>query len=792
MTDQDTKLHRAKQQKSPKQHLKGTGGLKTSALPSKTVTFTISGCNQLTQNRETFVSTGDGPHFYLNKAVDSELIGWCMIELKLRCEQSTVTPKIHLDYGNGMNEGDVVFLRETKKDVYSALFFFESTATQLRLHVLESAGEFQYYGFKIRKLHESEALIRYALTQRKRAGFILNTARKLKYRIQQVGVKKTASEIRSRLRSKQANDARHSESTETTYEAYVEAEARFYRENEESLTTSLSNFKHKPLISIIMPVYNTPTRYLKAAIESVLSQTYPRWELCIADDASTNSALRDTLKAYEVLDKRIKLVFRENNGNISAASNSALAIASGEHIALMDHDDCLSPHALFYVVDALNNNPDAGLFYSDEDKIDAAGNRVDPHFKSAWNPELLFAQNYISHLSVFKSNLIKRAGGFREGFEGSQDFDLVLRCTKLLSDEQIIHIPRVLYHWRAVAGSTALAASEKSYCTSAGVRALEDYFSDSPGVVIKEGPRPTTYRVQREHPNEAPKVSLIIPTRDGYRLLKNGINSILEKTTYQNYEIIIVNNQSSDPQTLSLLDSYKNSERVRVVNFDHPFNFSAINNFAAQLSDADMLGLVNDDIEVISPDWLSEMVSHAQRPEIGAVGAKLLYPNKHIQHAGVILGLGGVAGHSHKNSPHDSHGYFGRLELPQNLSAVTAACLLVRKSVFDEVGGLNATDLAVAFNDIDFCLRIREAGYKNLWTPHALLFHHESVSRGIEDTEPKRERFRREVDYMKTRWGNQLRQDPYYNPNLTLEKEDFSLHIAHPLGPQPTPGRTPR
>lgn len=530
-----------------------------------------------------------------------------------------------------------------------------------------------------------------------------------------------------------------------------------------------------PLISIIVPTYNTDELFLKQCIDSVLNQSYPNWELCLADDASTNENIRDVITDYCQRDGRIKTVLREENGHISAASNSAISIAEGEWMALLDHDDELHEHALSYVAHTILTNPQVEFVYTDEDKINECGERFDPHFKPDWNPDLLYSQNYISHLGVYKSSIVKKIGGFRIGFEGSQDYDLLLRYSREIDDANIVHIPRVLYHWRAIEGSTALEAGQKDYTTQKGIDALQEYFDQQQtDAQVVKGKNANTYRVKWSSAGN-PLVSLIIPTYNGIDITKQAIDSILNKTSYKNYEIILVDNNSDDDAALEYFSQLEKDDKVTVLRYPYPFNYSAINNFAVRHANGDIVGLVNNDVEVINSDWLTEMVSHAIRPEVGCVGAKLYYSNDTIQHAGIILGIGGVAGHSHKHFPRDSHGYFGRLNLVQNLSSVTAACLLIRKEVFDQVGGLNETDLTVAFNDVDFCLRVRELGYRNLWTPYAELYHHESISRGHEDNPEKVARFNKEVNYMNTTWGNLLISDPSYNVNLTLSHENFSI-----------------
>ncbi len=553
----------------------------------------------------------------------------------------------------------------------------------------------------------------------------------------------------------------------------------------EAIRHHIARMQYTPLISVIMPAYNTPEVWLREAIRSVIDQCYSHWELCIANDASTVPRVDKTLREFAEHDARIKLVRRAVNGHIAAATNSALALATGEFVAFLDHDDKLSPLSLYRVAVELNQRRDADVIYSDEDKITEHGVRFDPHFKSDWNRDLFFAQNYVSHLSVYRANLVRAVGGLREGYDGSQDYDLMLRCLPKTRDQRIRHIPHILYHWRAVSGSTALTQEEKSYPWDAGVRALADYFAwEAPEAKIEKGPWPTTYRVRYPIPDSPPMVSLIIPTRNGYDLLFQCVSSIRGHTSYPNYEIIIVDNGSVDERTLEYLEELGREPGTRVLPYDRPFNFSAINNFAVAEAAGELVGLINNDIEAISSEWLSEMVSLAIRPDVGAVGAKLLYGDGRIQHGGVILGIGGVAGHSHKGFPGDEPGYFSRLSLPQTLSAVTAACLLIRRGVYEEVGGLDEENLSVAFNDVDFCLKVREAGFRNIWTPYSVLYHHESASRGLEDTIEKQQRFSREVAFMLDKWGPTLKKDPYYNANLTLEHEDFSVS-TQPLAEAP-------
>lgn len=566
------------------------------------------------------------------------------------------------------------------------------------------------------------------------------------------------------------------------YTLWIETVEAFTQPLAVSIQSELAAWKNPPLISVLLPTFNSDSAYLTACIESVRQQSYPHWELCIADDASTQASVRQVLDNFAQKDSRIKILYREQNGHISRASNSALELATGDYVALLDHDDSLAEHALYFMAVAIRDHQDVKILYSDEDKIDSQGKRYAPHFKSDWNPDLFFSQSYVSHLGVYKRDLINAIGGFRVGVEGSQDQDLLLRCLPHVTAEQITHIPRILYHWRAIEGSTAMSPEEKSHTTDAGIKALSEYFdkNGSTGIKIQAGMLPNTYRVRWPIPKTAPLVSLLIPTRDRKTITEVAVRSILDKTTYSNYEIIILDNGSTEPETLDWFDAIRQEDpRVKILRYDHPFNDSAINNFGVQHAKGSLIGLINNDVEVISPDWLTEMVSHACREDIGCIGAKLYYSNDTVQHGGVIVGLGGVAAHSHKHYPREHPGYFARLKLVQNLSAVTAACLIVRKAVFNEVGGLDETNLKIVLNDVDFCLKVQKAGYRNLWTPYAELYHHESLSRGHEDTPEKQQRFRAEIAYMQSKWGQALAHDPYYNPNLTHAREDFSIGSVH-------------
>ena len=506
-----------------------------------------------------------------------------------------------------------------------------------------------------------------------------------------------------------------------------------------------------------------------------MAQLYPDWELCIADDASTDPTVRRVLEEYKARDARIRVVYRLENGHISASSNSALEIATGEFIALLDHDDELPEQALYENAVLLNEHKDADMIYSDEDKLNEDGKRHSPFFKPDWSPDTFLSHMYTCHLGVYRTELVRGIGGFRVGYEGSQDYDLVLRLTE--KTERIYHIPKILYHWRAIHGSTALTYDSKNYAYIAGLKAIREALDrrQEGGWVEHVVHYPGQYLVHYPVVGR-PLISIVIPTKDHPQALNQCLNSIFSKTSYNLFEVIVVDNGSVKEDTHNVLASWKKKEsgRLNVIRLDIPFNFSRLVNEGVRRADGALVVLLNDDTEVISENWLDEMAGQAQRKSIGAVGAFLFYPDRTLQHAGLILGIVGPANHAHRYAHDDSPGYFGRLLIVANYAAVTGACLMVKKQLFIEAGGLDE-DLAVAYNDVDFCLRLLKMGYRNVVLPQVRLFHHESRSRGSDRTGNNRVRLGHEAGIMKKRWAEMIQNDPYYNPNLTRDREDFTL-----------------
>lgn len=541
------------------------------------------------------------------------------------------------------------------------------------------------------------------------------------------------------------------------------------------MAEAIEILSYKPLISLVMPVFDPPECFLREAIESVLNQVYPYWELCIADDASTQPYVKTVLEEYLAKESRIKVFFRDENGHISRASNSALEIASGDFVSLIDHDDLLAQNALYEVASLLNRHPDADMIYSDEDKIQEDGKLVSPFFKPDWCPDSFLSRMYTCHLGTYRRSLLTEIGGFRIGYEGSQDYDLVLRLTE--KTKNIFHIPKVLYHWRIHSGSAASDVLSKPYANDNAQKSISDALRrrGEPGsVVILNGGGSYLVRYEIKNVN---LVTIIIPTKNLGKILNNCLKSIFEKTEYSNYEVLVIDNGSTEAKTYEVINQWKIREpnRFRCQTLDIAFNYSKINNYAVEHSRGEYLLFLNNDTEVLTHDWIEAMVEQAQRPSIGAVGALLLYPNDTIQHAGVVM-IGGVAEHHHKHYRSSDIGYFGQIKSINNYSAVTAACLMCRREVFEAVGGFEE-ELAVIFNDVDLCLKMIEKGYKNVYLPHVLLYHYESMSRGYVDTLEKLDRNNKEVKYMQSKWKKFIEHDPCYSINLTRDRGGYNICI---------------
>lgn len=557
------------------------------------------------------------------------------------------------------------------------------------------------------------------------------------------------------------------------YEAYVPDEETLNRQRKRK-------FLNAPLISVVVPAYHTPPLFLRQMLDSLIAQTYGGWELCIANGSPDDKEMEAVLEEYEKRDSRIRHENLKENLGIAENTNAAFRMAKGEFIGLLDHDDLLAPNALYEIALALEKNPEADVVYTDEDKVTTdLKEHFQPHLKPDFNLDLLRSNNYICHFFTVRREIVEQVGGFRKEFDGAQDYDFIFRCTE--EARKILHIPEILYHWRTHKESTADNPASKMYAFEAGKRAIEAHLKRTgTDGEVSHTPDLGFYRVKYPVKGE-PLISIIIPNKDEKESLEACLKSIWEKTTYKNYEIIVVENNSTSDE---IFRYYKEISKkgVRLLRWKKEFNYSAINNFGAAHAKGEFLLFLNNDVTVITPDWLTELAGLCQRKEVGAAGVKLLYPDNTIQHAGCVIGIGGIAGHMFVDMPANRTGYLHKASLLQDMSAVTAACMVVKKQVFDQVGGFTEK-LAVAFNDVDLCLKINKAGSLVVYDPYVQLYHMESKTRGAEDSKEKVRRFQTEIEYMRCHWLDILKNgDPYYNKNLSLTKWNYSLKPLPGMG----------
>ena len=533
-------------------------------------------------------------------------------------------------------------------------------------------------------------------------------------------------------------------------------------------------FDYRPLISIAVPAYQTPVEFLKQMIESLISQTYPEWELCIANASPDNEEMQRVLADYSAKDSRVRFCNLKENLGIAENTNRAFSMAKGEFMGLLDHDDLLAPNALYEIVQALQDHPQADALYTDEDKVTTElDEHFQPHLKPDFNLDLLRSNNYICHFFVVRRSIVEKAGGFRKEFDGAQDYDFIFRCTE--NAREVLHVPEILYHWRTHKASTADNPASKMYAFEAGKRAIEANLerTGTKGVVSHTqdlGFYRVKYPVQGK-----PLVSVIIPNKDEKETLQTCMEMLNNNTSYQNFEIIIIENNSTTDEIFRYYKELSKDPRIHLLRWGKEFNYSAINNFGVAHAKGEYLLFLNNDIKSINPDWMEELLGVCQRPEVGGVGAKLIFPDNTIQHAGCVVGMGGIAGHMFVDMPADRTGYLHKASLLQDMSAVTAACLMMKKEVFEEAGGFTE-ELAVAFNDVDLCLKVRKNNHLIVYDPYAKLYHMESKTRGAEDSKEKVRRFQTEIEYMRCHWLDILKNgDPYYNKNLSLTKWNYSL-----------------
>ncbi|CAN5495301.1 N/A [soil metagenome] len=681
----------------------------------------------------------------------------------------TSVPALHLDCGAGYPEQPSVVLPQPRPGTTRLRFIFLVPADlkRARFDPLAQAGAFRLGPPIVRALstlHARVAML--AALVRSRGGRA--AAKAVLRAVRRWRLRDGFGQLSRGLTDRYAAISRLDQHSYGNWIAAFEPPVAHY----EAIGKSESDWAARPLISIVMPVYNPPADVLTAALESVLAQVYANWELCIADDASDKPHVREILDRFASAEPRIKVEHRRHNGHIVAASNSALALATGRYVALMDHDDLLHPLALHFVGEALDRHPRAAIVFSDEDKLDESGRRHSPYFKSDFNYELFLSQNMVSHLGVYRRDLVTLVGGFHDEYRGSQDYDLALRVIEQIEPDQIVHVPRVLYHWRAIAGSTALGSDEKPYAVIAARRAIADHL-ERIGVVadVRPAPEAAQYsRVRHALASPAPRLTIVLTTNRRSDRLARCVESLFGHTAYPRFDVVIVDDGTGDAALLAQLKE-RSPDRLALVRSDGPSDRSTLINRGVAVADGDIVCLLASDIEITHDDWLDELASFAARPDIGAVGARIWSPDDRLQHAGILLGLRGVAGHAHRSLLRGNGGYFGRAMLHQQMSAVSAACLAIRRTVYQEVGGLDKS--TGRFDDIDLCLRVAQAGYRNIWTPFAEMVRHASPDRAIEASQSQL--IEHDARVMRDRWASQLAADPAYSPNLTVLDESFDL-----------------
>lgn len=738
-------------------------------------TFSLSPARDLspssTQPLE-WISTGENPAFEIELDGGRLAIptGWVYIESKMVRRGVRLVAQLHVDTGAGFSSAEIFPIPATRVGIVKHVVRIPRGARGMRLVPFQGEGTVRIDYFRITKISRAEKFVR--MTE-----WVMGDLIKFKNTNQASTYNLHWWRLLTDLEGAYADCANlrfHSSPPE--YSSYIRQFDTLHQRDIDAIKRHVAVLENKPLISIVFPVRDESVEDLKLSIRSILSQVYECWQLCVAVDAKASEMVVSYLKSLSLSEPRISLHFEDFDGRQSAVLNGALENVVGEFSIIVYPGNSISMHSLYFIALEINLSVRTNVIYSDSDEINEQGVRINPDFKSDWNPDLFLSQDMISGAVAYRTGLLRAIGGARTEFEGAHDYDLTLRCVANCEPDQIVHIARVLHHRRGQKNACPVEVGAKISADPVRMRALLSHLKDRRGIEVCQGKLEGTFRVKYPLPESLPMVSLIIPTRDGGELLRKCVDSVLNSTDYRNIEIIIVDNQSTAEDTISYLRSLETIPGVRVLRYDFPFNYSAINNFAVGYATGEILCFLNDDVEASHPDWLSEMVSHALRPEIGVVGAKLLYADNFVQHAGVVIGIGGFAGHAHKLYPATHPGRSGRALLTQSLSAVTGACLAMRSEIFREIGGFDEENLPVAFNDVDLCLRVGERGYRILWTPHAVLYHYESYSRGDDQASAeKRARFNREKNFMVERWNVSNYVDPYYNPNLTLDREDFSI-----------------
>lgn len=716
----------------------------------------------------------------MTSAVDIFPSGWMLLQGRLVRHGRDYDARLYYDLGDGFTKDRFFEIPASGKGVINELIYFPAGIKRLSFSPMDTAGEFAPEPPAITKVGTWERTWRMACRIVSMMFLHPNQKRKLirltffRMLTDLQGAYKTAGKLRAYAAAPQ-------------YSRWIAQFDTFAAHDYKKIKNHLARLSVQPKISLWISLRTNVASDLPATIESVCAQIYPHWKLCIVAPVDCDSAGREVLEGFARHDARISVEFLDVRH--SATVMTFLAHAEQlEYVGILGAGDLLPKHALYCIAAEMEKRPEAKLLYSDEDWLDAGGKRFAPNFKPDWNPQLLLSQNYLGGLTVFRADLVREAGGIHHCLLGKDNgYDLALRATAAGNAEQIRHLPLVLYHRRATQTEPVPGQNKatRDISLDAGLQALAAHCVRM-GIQGEICPVPMAggYRIRYALASQPPLVSIIIPTRDELNLLQRCLNSIRRLSTYPGYEIIVVDNQSSDPGTIAYLETLAKNEGTKILSFQQPFSYSAINNFAVRHARGKVLCLLNNDTEIITPEWMEEMLGILYQKGVGVVGAKLLYPDGTVQHGGDLIGVGGVANHAHAFLQHDAPGYQGRAMLAQDVSAVTGACLMAWKTVYEELGGLDENHLPVAFSDVDFCLRAREAGYRIVWTPHAELYHHESVSRGKDNRPEQLRRARREAAYMRKRWKQALKHDPFYNPNLSQERPDFSLSHA-PLVKKP-------
>ena len=713
-------------------------------------------------------SLGSNPSYRVTSKQTELPSGWCRISYRGHSVRGYLSPRLRIESIADGDSNVLIELPPSRGQLVTAVRRLPPHVASMQLSPVDGPGRFWIEDFDISQITGPALLLQIArrgLRQVTSDPVRLGAWSRIAWRIWRGG----------NLNSLKIFVARWLEQSDLDYRTWVTYHDSLTDEDRAAIQTHIAALRRPIRFSIVIRLDDTAEERLRGCLESSIEQIYRNWEIWIAHD-SVSLHIHAVLEEYCRRDYRIRVATASAGDGLVGACNRALELATGDYFVLLDPNGALAEHACYLFAEAFAADLDLELVYADEDELSSSGQRASPWFKGGWDAERLLQQDYVSRCCAVHARLARKVGGFRSGYAGSATYDLVLRCAAAIAHRQIAHLPFVAYHAHDKSGAQSADLTGQRVQDTVRLRAVADHLhATETRAAVELGPVPGVLRVRYGVPEPQPLVTLIIPTRNGPDLVKRCIDSIVSRTLYPAFEILLLDNESDDPVALAYFRHLELAGSVRLMRFDGPFNYAAINNFAAKHASGDVLGLLNNDTEVIGGEWLTEMVAHATRPEIGAVGAMLLYPDRTVQHAGVVMGLHGTVGHLLHRAAGEAAGYANCLAVAREVTAVTGACLLVKRSAYEGVGGLDEANLPVTFNDIDLCLNLRSRGYRNIWTPHALLYHHEGATRGPDESPEKAARFNAEWAYMKRRWGSVLNEDPFYSPNLSLASDDCSL-----------------